>query len=31
MYGGRIGALLPRSDAAPETLGPYMPGAERAA
>ena len=31
MYGGRIVALLPRSDASPETLGPYMTGAERAA
>jgi simple sugar transport system ATP-binding protein len=31
MYGGRIVALLPRSDATPETLGPYMTGAERAA
>jgi general nucleoside transport system ATP-binding protein len=31
MYGGRIVALLPRTDATPETLGPYMTGAERAA
>ncbi|HKP16380.1 MAG TPA: ABC transporter ATP-binding protein [Gemmatimonadaceae bacterium] len=31
MYGGRIVALLPRSDASPDTLGPYMTGAERAA
>jgi simple sugar transport system ATP-binding protein len=31
MYGGRIVALLPRSEASPETLGPYMTGAERAA
>jgi general nucleoside transport system ATP-binding protein len=31
MYGGRIVALLPRSEATPETLGPYMTGAERAA
>jgi simple sugar transport system ATP-binding protein len=31
MYGGRIVALLPRSDASPESLGPYMTGAERAA
>ena len=31
MYGGRIVALLPRSGASPETLGPYMTGAERAA
>jgi ABC-type uncharacterized transport system ATPase subunit len=31
MYGGRIVALLPRSGATPETLGPYMTGAERAA
>ena len=27
MYGGRIVALLPRSEASPETLGPYMTGA----
>ena len=31
MYGGRIVAVLPRSEATPETLGPYMVGAERAA
>jgi len=31
MYGGRIVALLPRIEATPETLGPYMTGAERAA
>jgi general nucleoside transport system ATP-binding protein len=31
MYGGRIVALLPRSEASAETLGPYMTGAERAA
>ena len=31
MYGGRIVALLPRAEASPETLGPYMTGAERAA
>jgi len=31
MYGGRIVAMLPRSGATPETLGPYMTGAERAA
>jgi len=31
MYGGRIVALLPRSEASPDTLGPYMTGAERAA
>ena len=31
MYGGHIVALLPRSEASPETLGPYMTGAERAA
>ena len=31
MYGGRIVASLPRSEASPETLGPYMTGAERAA
>jgi simple sugar transport system permease protein len=31
MYGGRIVALLPRSEASPATLGPYMTGAERAA
>ncbi|HEX2780882.1 MAG TPA: ATP-binding cassette domain-containing protein, partial [Gemmatimonadaceae bacterium] len=27
MYGGRIVALLPRSEASPEVLGPYMTGA----
>jgi general nucleoside transport system ATP-binding protein len=31
MYGGRLVALLPRAEASPETLGPYMTGAERAA
>ena len=31
MYGGRIVALLPRAEASPEILGPYMTGAERAA
>jgi ABC-type uncharacterized transport system ATPase subunit len=31
MYGGRIVALLPRAEASPEVLGPYMTGAERAA
>ncbi|HEX7981848.1 MAG TPA: ABC transporter ATP-binding protein [Gemmatimonadaceae bacterium] len=31
MYGGRIVAMLPRASATPETLGPYMTGAERAA
>jgi simple sugar transport system ATP-binding protein len=31
MYGGKIVALLPRAEASPETLGPYMTGAERAA
>ena len=31
MYGGRFVAVLPRAEATPETLGPYMTGAERAA
>ena len=31
MYGGRIVALLPRADASPDTLGPFMTGAEHAA
>ncbi|MFL5608737.1 MAG: ABC transporter ATP-binding protein [Gemmatimonadaceae bacterium] len=31
MYGGRFVAVLPRSEATPDTLGPYMTGAERAA
>jgi len=31
MYGGRFVTVLPRSEASPETLGPYMTGAERAA
>jgi len=31
MYGGRFVAVLPRADASPEVLGPYMTGAERAA
>jgi simple sugar transport system ATP-binding protein len=31
MYGGRFVTVLPRSDASPETLGPFMTGAERAA
>jgi simple sugar transport system ATP-binding protein len=31
MYGGELVVLLPRSAASPETLGPYMTGAERAA
>ncbi|MEO6525314.1 MAG: ABC transporter ATP-binding protein [Gemmatimonadaceae bacterium] len=31
MYGGRIVAVLPRSEASPDTIGPYMTGAERAA
>jgi simple sugar transport system ATP-binding protein len=31
MYGGRIVAVLPRAEASPDTLGPYMVGAERAA
>jgi simple sugar transport system ATP-binding protein len=31
MYGGRIVALLPRAEASPDVLGPYMTGAERAA
>ena len=29
MYGGRIVAVLPRSEASPETLGPYMTGAHK--
>lgn len=29
MYEGRIVAVLPRSEATPETLGPYMTGADR--
>jgi simple sugar transport system ATP-binding protein len=31
MYGGRFVAVLPRSEATSDTLGPYMTGAERAA
>jgi ABC-type uncharacterized transport system ATPase subunit len=31
MYGGRIVAVLPRAEASPDVLGPYMTGAERAA
>ena len=31
MYGGRFVAVLPRSEASPDTLGPYMTGAEHAA
>ena len=31
MYGGRIVAVLPRAEASPDTLGPYMTGAEHAA
>jgi simple sugar transport system ATP-binding protein len=31
MYGGRIVAVLPRSEASEETLGPYMTGARREA
>jgi simple sugar transport system ATP-binding protein len=31
MYGGRFVAVLPRAEATPEVLGPYMTGAERAA
>jgi simple sugar transport system ATP-binding protein len=31
MYGGRFVAVLPRAEATPDTLGPYMTGAERAA
>ena len=31
MYGGRFVAVLPRSEATPDTLGPYMTGAEHAA
>ena len=29
MYGGRIVAMMPRSEASEETLGPYMTGAAR--
>jgi len=31
MYGGRFVAVLPRADATPDTIGPLMTGAERAA
>jgi general nucleoside transport system ATP-binding protein len=31
MYGGRFVAVLPRAEASPDTLGPYMTGAEQAA
>jgi ABC-type uncharacterized transport system ATPase subunit len=31
MYGGRVVAVLPRAEATPDVLGPYMTGAERAA
>jgi simple sugar transport system ATP-binding protein len=31
MYGGRFVAVLPRDEASPDTLGPYMTGAGRAA
>ena len=31
MYGGRIVAVLPRAEASPDVLGPFMTGAERAA
>jgi ABC-type uncharacterized transport system ATPase subunit len=31
MYGGRFVAVLPRAEASPDTLGPYMMGAESAA
>ena len=31
MYGGRFVAVLPRAEATPDTLGPYMTGAEHAA
>ena len=31
MYGGRIVAVLPRTEATPDTIGPLMTGAERAA
>ncbi|MEP6620466.1 MAG: ABC transporter ATP-binding protein [bacterium] len=31
MYGGRFVAVLPRSEATPDTLGPFMTGAENAA
>jgi ABC-type uncharacterized transport system ATPase subunit len=31
MYGGRFVTVLPRAEASPDVLGPYMTGAERAA
>ena len=31
MYGGRFVTVMPRADASPDTLGPYMTGAEHAA
>jgi simple sugar transport system ATP-binding protein len=31
MYGGRFVAVLPRAEASPDTLGPFMTGAEHAA
>ena len=31
MYGGRLVAVLPRAEATPDTIGPLMTGAERAA
>jgi simple sugar transport system ATP-binding protein len=31
MYGGRFATMLPRADASPEVLGPFMTGAGRAA
>ncbi len=31
MYGGRFVAVMPRADASPDTLGPFMTGAEHAA
>jgi hypothetical protein len=31
MYGGHIVAVLPRGEATPDTVGPLMTGAERAA
>jgi simple sugar transport system ATP-binding protein len=31
MYGGRFVAVLPRAEATPDTIGPLMTGAERAA
>jgi simple sugar transport system ATP-binding protein len=31
MYGGRFVAMLPRANASPDVLGPYMTGAEHAA